>query len=124
MDTGSEQLLVYLLRTLRVAAFGTSRDGAPFVSMVSLATRRTHPRFISTLAVWPSTRVTWKPTRTSVSCWLKWTMAAQIRKLWRGVTIQCRAEKFERDGKSYSPILKTIPGANSRLRADVFVWRF
>ena len=37
MDTGSEQLLVRLLRILRVAALGTSRDGAPFVSMVSLA---------------------------------------------------------------------------------------
>jgi putative heme iron utilization protein len=37
MDTGPRQILVRLLRTQRIAALGTLRDGAPFVSMVLFA---------------------------------------------------------------------------------------
>lgn len=37
MDTNSEQVLIRLLRTQRVAALGTLRDGAPLVSQVLFA---------------------------------------------------------------------------------------
>jgi len=37
MDTETRQILARLLRTQRIAALGTVRDGAPFVSMVLFA---------------------------------------------------------------------------------------
>jgi len=37
MDTESQRMLARLIRTQRIAALGTMRDGAPFVSMVLFA---------------------------------------------------------------------------------------
>lgn len=54
MDEASQQLLAHLIRTQRVAALGTLREGAPFVSLVALAATADFSAFylhISRLAV-------------------------------------------------------------------------
>jgi len=37
MDTESQRMITHLIRTQRIAALGTLREGAPFVSMVQFA---------------------------------------------------------------------------------------
>ncbi len=46
MDTNSEQILIRLLRTQRVAALGTLRDGGPLVSQVLFAAAPDFSAFI------------------------------------------------------------------------------
>ena len=80
MDAESEKLLAHLLQTSRIASLGTSHDGAPFVSMVSVARADDGSAFyihVSRLAQHTRDR---KPTRASASCSRKRTMVAPTRR--------------------------------------------
>ena len=104
MDAESEKLLAHLLQTSRIASLGTSHDGAPFVSMVSVARADDGSAFyihVSRLA--QHTRDMEADPRVSLLLAQADDGRADPQTLVR-VTIQCRAEKIERTDESYKSI--------------------
>ena len=104
MDAESEKLLAHLLQTSRIASLGTSHDGAPFVSMVSVARADDGSAFyihVSRLA--QHTRDMEADPRVSLLLAQADDGRADPQTLVR-VTIQCRAEKIERTDESYTSI--------------------
>ena len=104
MDAESEKLLAQLLQTSRIASLGTSHNGAPFVSMVSVARADDGSAFyihVSRLA--QHTRDMESDPRISLLLAQSDDGRADPQTLAR-VTIQCRAEKVERTDESYASI--------------------
>ena len=106
MDAESEKILSHLLQTSRVGSLGTSHNGAPFVSMASVAHEADGSAFyihVSHLA--QHTRDMEADPRVSLLFAQADDGRADPQTLAR-VTIQCHAEKVERADESYAPIQK------------------
>jgi len=106
MDAESEKILARLLKTTRVAALGTLHDGAPFVSMTSLARADDGSAFyvhVSRLA--QHTRDMDADPRVSLMFAEADDGRVDPQTLAR-LSIQCRAEKIERADESYAAIQK------------------
>ena len=106
MDADSEKILARLLKTTRIAALGTSHEGAPFVSMISFARPDDGSAFyvhISRLA--QHTRDMDADPRVSLLLTEPDDGRSDPQTLAR-VTIQCRAEKVERSDEAYASIQK------------------
>jgi len=128
MDDISEKALSRLLQTMRVSALGTSHDGRPFVSMVSLARESDASSFyihVSHLA---------QHTRDMEANPLVSLLLAEIddgradpQTLAR-VTIQCRAELITREDETYASIrelyVTQFPASAQMFSfADFNLWR-
>lgn len=106
MDAESEKILARLLKTTRVVALGTSHEGAPFVSMVSVARADDGAEFyihISRLA--QHARDMESDPRVSLLLAEADDGRADPQTLSR-VTIQCHAEKIARENEFYVPLQK------------------
>jgi heme iron utilization protein len=106
MDSDSEKILVRLLKTTRIAALGTSHEGAPFVSMISVARPDDGSAFyvhVSRLA--QHTRDMDADPRVSLMLAEPDDGRADPQTLAR-LSIQCRAEKIARTDESYAAIQK------------------